>query len=88
MVVFVTQTLGVVATIMLSLAKASLASRSVMSTIFSKQTGFGLGAGAFLGFCTVAYGAAIKHIPTDDVMLNAGLAAATTEARSSVVSKG
>ncbi|MBT6123370.1 MAG: DMT family transporter [Candidatus Puniceispirillum sp.] len=68
--------LGVVATIMLSLAKASLASRSVMSTIFSKQTGFGLGAGAFLGFCTVAYGAAIKHIPTDDVMLNAGLAAA------------
>lgn len=68
--------LGVVATIMLSLAKSSVTSRSIISTIFSKQTGFGLGAGAFLGFCTVAYGAAIKHIPTDDVMLNAGIAAA------------
>jgi len=68
--------LGVVATIMLSLAKSSITSHSILSTIFSKQTGFGLGAGAFLGFCTVAYGAAIKHIPTDDVMLSAGLAAA------------
>mgnify|MGYP007000289688 len=44
--------LGVVATIMLSLAKSSVTSRSIISTIFSKQTGFGLGAGAFLGFCT------------------------------------
>ncbi len=69
-------TLGVVATIMLSLAKSSVTSHSIMLTIFSKQTGFGLGAGAFLGFCTVAYGAAIKYIPTDDVMLNAGLTAA------------
>ena len=68
--------LGVVATIMLSLAKSSITSHSILSTIFSKQTGFGLGAGAFLGFCTVAYGAAIKNMPTDDVMLNAGLAVA------------
>ena len=68
--------LGVVATVMLSLAKSSITSRSVIGTIFSKQTGFGLGAGAFLGFCTVAYGAALKHMPAGDVMLNAGLAAA------------
>ena len=68
--------LGVVATVMLSLAKSSITSRSVIGTIFSNQTGFGLGAGAFLGFCTVAYGAALKHLPADDVMLNAGLAAA------------
>lgn len=68
--------LGVIATIMLSLAKSSITSRSIANTIISKQTGFGLGAGVFLGFCTVAYGAAIKHIPTTDVMLGAGLAAA------------
>jgi drug/metabolite transporter (DMT)-like permease len=68
--------LGVFATVLLSFAKANLALANLRAAIFSRQVAIGLGAGAFLGFCTVCYGAALKTMSGGDVIGNAIFAAA------------
>jgi len=68
--------LGVFATVLLSFAKAKLALGNLRAAIFSRQVAIGLGAGAFLGFCTVCYGAALKSMNGGDVIGNAIYAAA------------
>jgi len=68
--------IGVFATILLSFAKANLALANLRAAIFSRQVAIGLGAGAFLGFCTVCYGAALKTMNGGDVIGNAIYAAA------------
>lgn len=68
--------LGVVATVLLSFAKAKLALTNLRAAIFSRQVAIGLGAGAFLGFCTVCYGAALKTMTGGEILGNAIYAAA------------
>ena len=68
--------LGVFATVLLSFAKAKLALTNLRAAIFSQQVAIGLGAGAFLGFCTVCYGAALKSMMGGDLIGNVILAAA------------
>ena len=68
--------LGVFATVLLSFAKANLAVANLRATLFSRQVAIGLAAGAFLGFCTVCYGAALHSMVGGDVIGNAMYAAA------------
>ena len=68
--------LGVFATVLLSFAKANLALANLRAAIFSRQVAIGLAAGAFLGFCTVCYGAALHTMIGGDVIGNAMYAAA------------
>ncbi len=68
--------LGMLATVLLSFAKANLALKNLRSSIFSRQVAIGLSAGAFLGFCTVCYGAALKTMTNGDLIGNAIFAAA------------
>ena len=68
--------LGVFATVLLSFAKANLALANLRTSIFSRQVAIGLTAGAFLGFCTVCYGAALHSMIGGDVIGNAMYAAA------------
>src|SRR5210317_455302 len=68
--------LGVFATVLLSFAKANLALTNLRAAIFSRQVAIGLAAGAFLGFCTVCYGAALHSMIGGDVIGNAMNAAA------------
>ena len=68
--------LGVFATVLLSLAKANLAVANLRAALFSQQVAIGLAAGAFLGFCTVCYGAALHSMVGGDVIGNAMYAAA------------
>ena len=68
--------LGVFATVLLSFAKANLALVNLRASIFSRQVAIGLTAGAFLGFCTVCYGAALRSMIGGDVIGNAMYAAA------------
>ena len=68
--------LGVFATVLLSFAKANLAVANLRATLFSRQVAIGLAAGAFLGFCTVCYGAALQSMVGGDVIGNAMYAAA------------
>ena len=60
--------LGVFATVLLSFAKANLALANLRASIFSRQVAIGLTAGAFLGFCTVCYGAALNSMIGGDVI--------------------
>jgi hypothetical protein len=53
--------LGVFATVMLALVKTNLSIDNIRQSIMSRQMAIGLAAGAFLGFCTVSYGAAMKR---------------------------
>ena len=68
--------LGVFATVLLSFTKANLAVANLRATLFSRQVAIGLAAGAFLGFCTVCYGAALHSMVGGDVIGNAMYAAA------------
>ena len=68
--------LGVFATVLLSFAKANLAVANLRAALFSRQVAIGLAAGAFLGFCTVCYGAALHSMVGGDVIGNAMYAAA------------
>ena len=61
---------------LLSFAKATLAVANLRATFFSRQVAIGLAAGAFLGFCTVCYGAALHSMVGGDVIGNAMYAAA------------
>ena len=68
--------LGVFATVLLSFAKANLVLTNLRAAIFSRQVAIGLSAGAFLGFCTVCYGAALYSMIGGDVIGNAMYVAA------------
>ena len=68
--------LGVFATVLLSFTKANLAFSNLSTSIFNKQAAVGITAGAFLGFCTVCYGAAIKTMFGGSLLGNAIYAAA------------
>ena len=65
--------IGVVAVFLLSLAKSSLTIGNLMASLFTRQTAIGLGSGAFLGFCTVAYKAATESLASDDLLTRAAM---------------
>ena len=65
--------IGVIAVFLLSLAKSSLTLRNLRDSLFTRQTAIGLGSGAFLGFCTVAYKAASDSLASDDLVTRASL---------------
>ena len=67
--------IGVVAVFLLSLAKSSLTLRNLLASLFTRQTAIGLGSGAFLGFCTVAYKAASDSLASDDLVTRASMTA-------------
>jgi drug/metabolite transporter (DMT)-like permease len=68
--------LGVFATVMLALVKSNLSFGNIRQSIMSRQMAIGLAAGAFLGFCTVSYGAAMKAMIGGSLLSNAVYAAA------------
>ena len=68
--------IGVVAVFLLSLAKSKLTLGNLRESLFTRQTAIGLGSGASLGFCTVAYRAAIDTLESDDLVTRAGVTAA------------
>ena len=63
--------LGVIAVFLLSLAKSKLTFKNLLNSLFTKQAALGLGSGAFLGFCTVAYRAATDSLGNGDLIMNA-----------------
>ena len=68
--------IGVVAVFLLSLAKSKLTLGNLRESLFTRQTAIGLGSGASLGFCTVAYRAAIDTLDSDDLVTRASVTAA------------
>jgi len=67
--------IGVVATLMLSLAKSSMTFANLIASLGTRQSIMGLASGAFLGLCTVAYRAASDQIASDDVLIRASMTA-------------
>ena len=65
--------LGVIAVFLLSLAKSKLTFKNLLNSLFTKQAALGLGSGAFLGFCTVAYRAATDSLGNGDLIMNASI---------------
>jgi len=65
--------IGVVAVFLLSLAKSRLTLRNLLASLLTRQTVIGLGSGAFLGFCTVAYKAASDSLESDDLVTRASM---------------
>ena len=70
--------IGVAAVMLLSLAKAKLTFANLRAALFTRQTAIGLGSGAFLGFCTVAYRAASDSLDSDDLLTRASFTAAVS----------
>ena len=68
--------IGVFATVMLAFVKTRFSLAHITESIMSRQMAIGLAAGAFLGFCTVCYGAALKQMVGGTVFGNALYAAA------------
>ena len=67
---------GVFATVMLAFVKTNLSLANIQQSLLSRQMAIGLAAGAFLGFCTVAYGAAMQAMTGGSLLNNAIYAAA------------
>ena len=67
---------GVFATVMLAFVKTNLSIANIRQSLLSRQMAIGLVAGAFLGFCTVAYGAAMEAMSGGSLLNNAIYAAA------------
>ena len=67
---------GVFATVMLAFVKTNLSFANIQQSLLSRQMAIGLAAGAFLGFCTVAYGAAMQAMTGGSLLNNAIYAAA------------
>ena len=63
--------LGVIALFLLSLAQSKMSFSNLLRSLLTKQALLGLGSGAFLGFCTVAYRAATDSLEGDDLMMKA-----------------
>ena len=68
--------IGVIAVFLLSLAKSSMTLGNLRDSLFTRQTAIGLGSGAFLGFCTVAYKAATESLESDDLITRASMSGA------------
>ena len=68
--------IGVFATVMLAFVKTNFSISNVWQSLVSRQMAIGLSAGAFLGFCTVAYGAAMQNMIGGSLLNNAIYAAA------------
>lgn len=77
--------IGVVAVMLLSLAKAKLTVANLAGALFTRQTAIGLASGAFLGFCTVAYRAASDSLASDDLLTRASFTAAVSVVIQSVL---
>ena len=65
--------LGVIAVFLLSLEKSKLSYRNLITSLFTKQAALGLGSGAFLGFCTVAFRAATDSLESDNLIMKASI---------------
>ena len=65
--------LGVIAVFLLSIAKSKLTFKNLLNSLFTKQAALGLGSGAFLGFCTVAFRAATDSLGNGDLIMNASI---------------
>ncbi|MFQ3355372.1 MAG: drug/metabolite transporter (DMT)-like permease [Paracoccaceae bacterium] len=63
--------LGVIAVFFLSLSKSKISFSNLGKSFLTKQTALGLGSGAFLGFCTVAFRAATDSLEGPDLLLRA-----------------
>ncbi len=68
--------IGVFATVMLAFVKTKFSVSNIWQSILSRQMAIGLAAGAFLGFCTVCYGAALQAMVGGSLLGNAIYAAA------------
>ena len=68
--------IGVFATVMLAFVKTKFSIQNIWQSLLSRQMVIGLAAGAFLGFCTVCYGAAMKEMIGGSLLNNAIYAAA------------
>ena len=65
--------LGVLAIILLSIAKGQITLSNLLSSLFTKQAGLGLSAGAFLALCSVCFRAATDSLIAEDLIIKAGL---------------
>jgi len=65
--------LGVIAVFLLSLEKSKLTFFNLYKSLLTKQAALGLGSGAFLGFCTVAFRAATDSLESDNLIINASI---------------
>ena len=65
--------LGVLAVFLLSLSKSEIGFSNLLTSLWSRQTAIGLGSGAFLGFCTVAFRAATDSLEGSDLVMRASL---------------
>ena len=63
--------LGVIALFILSLAKNKMSFLNLINSLFTRQALLGLGSGAFLGFCTVAFRAATDSLDGTDLLMKA-----------------
>ena len=65
--------LGVLAVFLLSLSKNDIGLSNILTSLWTRQTAIGLGSGAFLGFCTVAFRAATDSLEGSDLVMKASL---------------
>jgi drug/metabolite transporter (DMT)-like permease len=65
--------LGVLAVFLLSLSKTDIGLSNILTSLWTRQTAIGLGSGAFLGFCTVAFRAATDSLEGSDLVMKASL---------------
>jgi drug/metabolite transporter (DMT)-like permease len=65
--------LGVIAVFLLSLVKSKLTLKNLFNSILTRQAALGLGSGAFLGFCTVAFRAATDSLESTDLIMRASI---------------
>ena len=63
--------LGVIALFLLSLAKTKLSFLNLLKSLITRQALLGLGSGAFLGFCTVAFRVATDSLEGTDLIMKA-----------------
>ena len=65
--------LGVIALFLLSLAKSKMTMGNLGRSLLSKQAILGIGSGAFLGFCTVAFRVATDSLNDGDLIMRASM---------------
>ncbi|MDE2647099.1 MAG: EamA family transporter [Paracoccaceae bacterium] len=77
--------LGVVAVFLLSLSKSKIGFSNLLSSLLTRQTALGLGSGAFLGFCTVAFRAATDSLEGADLTMRASMTGGVAVLMQSVI---
>ena len=65
--------IGVIALFLLSLSKSKMTFSNLWRSLLTRQAALGIGSGAFLGFCTVAYRAATDSLEGSDLIMRASL---------------